>query len=52
MTCRDGVGNTWDIPSNYPVYPNEIIDFLDLKKPIYKQTAEWGAYGNGFEWDK
>ena len=52
MTCRDGVGNTWDIPSNYPVYPNEIIDFLDLKKPIYKQTAEWGAYGNGLEWDK
>ena len=52
MTCMDDVGNTWDIPSNYPVYPNEIIDFLDLKKPIYKQTAEWGAYGNGFEWDK
>ena len=52
MTCMDDVGNTWVIPSNYPVYPNEIIDFLDLKKPIYKQTAEWGAYGNGFEWDK
>ena len=52
MTCMDDVGNTWDIPSNYPVYPNEIIKFLDLKKPIYYETAHWGAYGNGFEWDK
>ena len=25
---------------------------LDLKKPIYYETAHWGAYGNGFEWDK
>ena len=52
MTCMDDVGNTWVIPSNYPVYPNEIIKFLDLKKPIYYETAHWGAYGNGFEWDK
>ena len=52
MTCMDDVGNTWDIPSNYPVYPNEIIKCLDLKKPIYYETAHWGAYGNGFEWDK
>jgi S-adenosylmethionine synthetase len=52
MTCMDDVGNTWDIPSNYPVYPNEIIKFLDLKKPIYYETAHWGAYGNGFKWDK
>ena len=52
MTCMDDVGNTWDIPSNYPVYPNEIIDFLELKKPIYYKTSEWGAYGNGFKWDK
>ena len=52
MTCMDDVGNTWDIPSNYPLYPNEIIDFLELKKPIYYKTSEWGAYGNGFKWDK
>ena len=43
---------SWDIPSHYPIYPNEIIKFLDLKKPIYYKTSEWGAYGNGFEWDK
>ena len=52
MTCTDGHGNSWDIPSNYPVYPNEIIEFLDLKKSIYYETANWGAYGNGFKWDE
>ena len=51
-TCMDEMGNTWDIPSNYPIYPNEIIEFLDLKKPIYYNTSQWGAYGNGFKWDK
>ena len=51
MTCSDGF-NTWEIPSYYPVYPNEIINHLNLKKPIYYQTSEWGAYGNGFNWDK
>ena len=48
----DKIDNTWDIPSHYPVYPNEIIEYLKLKKPIYYKTSEWGAYGNGFEWDK
>ena len=50
-TCFNEFGS-WDIPSHYPIYPNEIIKFLDLKKPIYYKTSEWGAYGNGFEWDK
>lgn len=52
MTISDGYNNSWEIPSFYPVYPNEIIDHLNLKKPIYYQTSEWGAYGNGFNWDK
>ena len=50
-TCSDGHVN-WDVSKKYPVYPNEIIDFLDLKKPIYYETSQWGAYGNGFRWDK
>ena len=50
-TCSDGHYNL-DISKKYPVYPNEIIDFLDLKKPIYYETSQWGAYGNGFRWDK
>ena len=49
-TCSDGHIN-WDVSKKYPVYPNEIIDFLDLKKPIYYETSQWGAYGNGFRWD-
>jgi len=49
-TCSDGHIN-WDVSKKYPVYPNEIIDFLDLKKPIYYETSQWGAYGNGFKWD-
>ena len=41
-TCFNEFGS-WDIPSHYPIYPNDIIKFLDLKKPIYC---------NGFKWDK
>ena len=29
-----------------------IIKELDLRKPIYYETSQWGAYGNGFNWDK
>jgi S-adenosylmethionine synthetase len=50
-TCFNKYGS-WDIPSHYPIYPNDIIELLDLKKPIYYETAQWGAYGNGFKWDK
>ncbi|PJC01874.1 MAG: methionine adenosyltransferase [Candidatus Komeilibacteria bacterium CG_4_9_14_0_8_um_filter_36_9] len=38
------VGNIWN--------PKNIIQSFDLYSPIYKQTAEWGAFGNGFSWDK
>ncbi|MBR3172873.1 methionine adenosyltransferase domain-containing protein [Candidatus Saccharibacteria bacterium] len=36
----------------YDLTPNGIIKFLDLKRPIYEETARWGHYGNGFDWDK
>ncbi len=35
----------------YDLTPNGIIEFLDLKRPIYEQTARYGHYGEGFEWD-
>ena len=38
----DNHNNTWDIPSNCTVYPNEIIEFLDLKQPIYYEASQWG----------
>ena len=36
----------------YDLTPNGIIQFLDLKRPIYEATARWGHYGEGFDWDK
>ena len=29
-----------------------IIEKLNLKRPIYSQTAEYGHFGNGFDWEK
>lgn len=31
--------------------PQEIIKGFSLKRSIYEATAEWGHFGNGFEWD-
>ena len=36
----------------YDLSPNGIIDFLQLKKPQYEETARYGHFGhNGFSWD-
>jgi S-adenosylmethionine synthetase len=32
--------------------PKGIIEFLDLRRPQYEKTAQWGHFGNGFTWDK
>lgn len=37
--------------SDYDLSPQGIIDFLELRKPQFEKTAEWGSYGNGFKWD-
>jgi S-adenosylmethionine synthetase len=34
----------------YDISPNEIIRLLDLKKPQFSETAEWGHMGNNFKW--
>ena len=31
--------------------PQGIIEYLNLKKPQFAKTAEWGHMGNGFSWD-
>lgn len=36
--------------NGYDLSPNGIIKFLDLKKPIFSKTAEWGHMGNNFNW--
>jgi len=32
--------------------PKGIIETLDLRKPQFEKTAQWGHFGNGFTWDK
>lgn len=32
--------------------PNGIIEFLDLRRPQFEKTAQWGHFGNGFKWDQ
>jgi S-adenosylmethionine synthetase len=41
-----------DFYKPYDLTPKGIIKFLDLKKPIYRNTAENGHFGNKFNWDK
>lgn len=37
----------------YDLSPNGIIRWLDLKKPQYEQTAQWGHFGHqDFSWEK
>lgn len=41
-----------EVIEGYDLTPAGIIEFLNLRRPIYEQTARWGHYGNGFDWDK
>lgn len=36
----------------YDLTPNAIIGLLNLKRPIYEQTARYGHFGQEFCWDK
>lgn len=36
----------------YDLTPNGIIAALDLRRPIYEQTARYGHFGHGFGWEK
>jgi S-adenosylmethionine synthetase len=38
--------------AGYDLTPNGIIDTLDLRRPIYEQTARYGHFGHGFDWEK
>jgi len=33
------------IRAQFPLRPTEIIDYLDLRRPIYRQTAAYGHFG-------
>lgn len=38
--------------TGYDLTPQGIIQYLDLKRPIYEPTARYGHFGEGFDWDK
>jgi S-adenosylmethionine synthetase len=43
------------VRDNFPLTPAEIIAYLKLKRPIYRETAAHGAFGRtgpGFTWEK
>jgi len=37
--------------AGYDLSPNGIISTLDLRRPIYEDTAKYGHFGHGFSWD-
>ncbi len=37
--------------TGYDLTPRGIIEFLDLRKPQFEETARYGHFGNGFTWD-
>ena len=43
------------IRDHFPLRPGEIIDYLKLRRPIYRETAAHGHFGRtgpGFTWEK
>jgi S-adenosylmethionine synthetase len=36
----------------YDLTPNGIIHRLELRRPIYEKTAEYGHFGHGFVWEQ
>lgn len=52
-TIKDENGKEDIIPiTKYDLSPKGIINFLNLREPIYSKTAEWGHFGNNFTWDE
>lgn len=42
-----------EVVEGYDLTPNGIIEFLNLKRPVYEQTAKWGHFGHPeFAWEK
>jgi S-adenosylmethionine synthetase len=36
----------------FPLNPNGIIEYLDLRRPIYRATAAGGHFGHAVLWEK
>lgn len=46
------IDGTQQEATGYDLTPNGIITFLELKRPIYEQTARYGHFGHDFIWDR
>jgi S-adenosylmethionine synthetase len=43
------------VRDQFPLRPKELIDYLELKQPIYAQTAAYGHFGRedlGVKWEQ
>lgn len=40
-----------EVITGFDLTPNGIIAALDLKRPVYEQTARWGHFGHEFGWE-
>ncbi len=43
------------VRKEFPLKPHQIIDYLDLKRPVYRKTAAYGHFGRqdkNFTWEK
>ncbi len=43
------------VKKEFPLKPRKIIEYLDLKRPIYRKTAAYGHFGredSDFTWEK
>jgi S-adenosylmethionine synthetase len=38
--------------TGYDLKPRAIIEQLGLRKPVFRESAKYGHFGNGFAWDK
>ncbi len=45
------VDGNQEVIEGYDLTPNGIIRTLDLKRPIYEVTAQYGHFGHGYAWD-
>ncbi len=50
IKLTDSTSSTSEL--TYNLTPRGIINFLDLKRPIYAKTACYGHFGEGFTWDR
>lgn len=46
------VDGTPETITGFDLTPNGIIKSLDLRRPIYEQTARYGHFGHGFDWER